>query len=102
MKTLFATVRLTAEEAAAWRDGSLAAVLDAEDRHGGQRAAIEAEPELAACAPLLQRVRAKFCAAALGVELRGDGRPFPPEVVADASRAFRAALLSPYDPDALG
>jgi hypothetical protein len=102
MRSMFAPVQLTAEEAAAWRDGSLAALLDAEDRHGGQRAAIEAEPELATYAPLLQRVRAKFCAAALGVELRGDGRPFPPEVIAEASRAFRAALLSPYDPDPLG
>jgi hypothetical protein len=95
------TVKLTPEEAAAWSSGKLAALLDAEERHGGQRAAIEAEPDLAVYAPILQRVRAKLCAGALGLELRGDGRPFPPELVARASRVLRALLVSPQNPDPL-
>jgi hypothetical protein len=94
-------VALTAGEAAAWLQGHLAALLDAEDRYGGQAAALEAEPQLATYAPILQRVRAKLCAAALGLELRGDGRPFPPEVVAEASRVLRAILVDPEHADPL-
>jgi hypothetical protein len=94
-------VRLTATEAAALFSGNLTALLAAEERHGGQTAAIEAEPRLAVYAPILQSIRAKLCAGALGIELRGDGRPFPPEVVADAARVLRAIIVSPDDPHPL-
>jgi hypothetical protein len=83
-----------------YRD-QLIALLDAEERYGGQAAAIQAEPQLAKYAPILQRLRGRLAAEAMGLELRGDGRPFPPEVIADASRAFRAILVRPDDADTL-
>jgi hypothetical protein len=89
-------------ETAALGDGSVARLLDLEERYGSQRAALEAHPELAGAARPMQRVRAKVAAARLGLELRGGGRPFPPDVIAEASRTLRAALLAPDDPDPLG
>jgi hypothetical protein len=75
------------------------ALLEAEERHGGQAAAIEAEPELAAAVPELQRWRAQQAAAALGVELGDGGRPFAPDVLVRAGRTLRAILVSPDDAD---
>jgi hypothetical protein len=94
--------RLTAEDLRGLGADKLAVLVDAEERYGSQAAAIEAEPGLAKLAPALQQLRARQAAQALGVELRGDGRPFAPEVIARASRVFRAILLGrPEDADAL-
>jgi hypothetical protein len=93
--------RLSAAELREFGADHLAELVEAEELHGGQAAAIEAKPELAPFAPMLQWLRAEQAAGVLGLELRGDGRPFPPEVIAEASRVLRAVLLSPDDPDPL-
>jgi hypothetical protein len=81
-------------------DGTIRRVLEAEQRYLGLEPAVEAEPDLREGAAALQRLRAQLAAAAIGVELRGDGRPFPREIVAAASRALRRAVLRPGDEDA--
>jgi hypothetical protein len=92
---------LTGPEGVVLYDGSAARLLALEDRYGGQGAALNAYPELAEVARVVQRIRAKIAAAALGVELRGDGAPFPEDVLAGTELAFRRLVAGPDDPDAL-
>jgi hypothetical protein len=96
-----AVLHITVRDFALLTDGTLERVLEAEQRYLGLAAAVEAEPELEEGAAALQRLRAQLAAAEVGVELRGDGRPFPAEVVSAASRALRRSLLRPGDADAL-
>jgi hypothetical protein len=84
-----AVVHLRVGDLSALASDDVARVLAAEDEYGGQAAAIEAEPALAEAAATVQRVRAALAAAALGVELRGDGRPFSDDLVANAARVLR-------------
>jgi hypothetical protein len=81
-------------------DGTIAHMIEAEQRYVGLDAAVEAEPDLREAAAALQRVRAQLAAAEVGIELRGDGRPFPAEIVAAASRALRRRLIRPADQEA--
>src|SRR5262245_18919116 len=67
-------------------------LLALEERYGSQRAALEAHPELGEVARALQRARAQAGADALGIVLHGDGRPFPPEILADLELVFSRVL----------
>lgn len=88
---------LTDYEAGVIADGRAARLLQLEDRYGSQRAALDAHPELVEVAPALQRIRAKIAANALGIELRGDGLPFPEHVLADAEIVFRRLVAARPD-----
>jgi hypothetical protein len=98
------TLRLSAAEAAVLADGSAERLLDAEQRHGGQAAALAAQPELVPVGQQVQRIRAKIAADRLGLEgfeLSGDAVPLRPDVIAEASRIFQAIVASEDHADAL-
>jgi hypothetical protein len=98
------TLRLTGEELLVLHDGSAARLLDLEERHGTQAAALDAHPELSRTAQLVQRIRAKVAAYRLGIELDLDAGalPFPADVLADCQRVFQRIVDLPRDRDALG
>jgi hypothetical protein len=83
---------LSAAEQEALSSGSIERLRDAEARYGTQRAALDAHPELGPVAPLLQSIRAKAAADALGVRLRGDGDPFPPHILERLRKVVRNLL----------
>jgi hypothetical protein len=72
-------------------------LLKLEQRHGSQRAALAAHPELTETAEALQIARADAGARALGLTLRRGGRPFAPEVLAHLELVF-ARLVAEDDP----
>jgi hypothetical protein len=78
-----------------------AELLEAEDRYGSQRAALEAHPELADTARALQLARAQAAAEAMGLTLRGDGRPLPADVVDELQLLFGRIVASEDDLDPL-
>lgn len=104
MNKLEAThLRLTPEEMTVLEDGSAQILLALEERCGGQSLALEAHPELAETAKAVQSMRAKAAAAALGLELRGDGFPFAADVIAEARRVFQRIVdAEPDDLDPSG
>ena len=53
-----------------------------------QRAALDARPELTATARALQVARAQMAAEAMGLVLRGGGRPLPPDLLSDLQLVF--------------
>jgi hypothetical protein len=74
-------------------------LLELEERYGTQRAALEARPALAPTAKALQLARAQVAAEAMGLELRGDGRPLPADIVAELQIVFsRLVAESDVDP----
>ena len=77
-----------------------AELLELEERYGTQRAALEARPDLAATARALQLARAQVAAEAMGLELRGDGRPLPPDLLAELQLVF-SRLVAEDDADAV-
>jgi hypothetical protein len=95
-----AVLHVTVSDFALLMDGTIGRVLEAEQRHVGLEAAVAAEPDLREGAAALQRLRGQLAAAEIGVELRGDGRPFPREIIEAASRALRRTVLRPHDRDA--
>jgi hypothetical protein len=89
---------LTAAEWAALADGTAARLLHLEARYGGQKAVLDAHPELRPVARAVQRIRAKAAAAFIGVDVDlSRGRPLPLDVLADAERAFRLIVAAHDD-----
>lgn len=84
------------------RDGKLTELFKLEEKHGGQRALLEIRPELADLCAAMQRVRAAVAAHALGIQLRGDGRPIPRWLVDELSRTVRGIVIAEHNRDALG
>ena len=74
-------------------------LLELEERYGTQRAALEARPDLALAAEALQLARAQVAAEAMGLELRGDGRALPPDVLAELHLVF-SRIVAEDDLDA--
>jgi hypothetical protein len=77
-----------------------AELLGLEERYGTQRAALEARPDLEPTARALQVARAQVAAEAMGLELRGDGRPLAPDVLAELQLVF-SRLVAEDDADAV-
>jgi hypothetical protein len=73
-------------------------LLGLEELYGTQRAALEARPDLDATAKALQLARAQVAAEAMRLELRGDGRPLPPDVLAELQLVF-SRLVAEDDAD---
>ena len=76
-----------------------AELLELEQRYGSQRGALEARPELAATGRALQVARAQMAAEAMGLKLRGDGRPLPPDLLSELQLVF-SRLSTEDDADA--
>ena len=81
-------------------DAHGAELLELEERYGSQRAALDARPELTATARALQVARAQMAAEAMGLELRGGGRPLPPDLLSDLQLVF-SRLVTEDDMDPL-
>ena len=77
-------------------------LLELEERYGSQQAALAARPDLAGTARALQRARAQAAARALGLKLRGDGRPLPADVLAELDLVFARIVASEDNADPLG
>jgi hypothetical protein len=75
-------------------------LLKLEERYGTQRAALEARPDLAPTAKALQLARAQVAAEVMGLELRGDGRALPADIVAELQLVF-SRIVAEDDLDAV-
>jgi hypothetical protein len=84
------------------RAGKLRDLYELEDRYGGQQHLLQEHAELAATCQAMQRFRAAVAALALGIRLRGDGRPLPDWLAADLARALRGLLVAEQHRDPLG
>ncbi len=77
-------------------------LLELEDRYGSQAVVLDLHPELADVARALQRARAQAAADALGLTLRGDGRPLPADALVDLELAFSQIVAAEDDAQPLG